>query len=84
MVRMTNCIIHNFKLDTKFFLYRFQKNEEKYMSFSDIIFPIVEYRAPKEGPKGIKQINNINKLNWLGYIVVKIKNNISNILQIPK
>lgn len=72
------------RLDKKFFLYEFQKTDEKYISLSRIIFPIVLYNAPKDGPKGIRQINKRNKLKLLGDIAVKIKNRIRSILQIAK
>jgi hypothetical protein len=66
------------------FLKELQKYDEKYISFSRIILPIVEYRAPNDGPKGIRQINKSNKLNLPGDIAVKIKNSIISILQINK
>lgn len=77
-------ISQSFKLDIKFFLQQFQKYDEKYISFSRINLLVVEYSAPKDGPKGIKEIKQRNKLNLSGDIEVKIKNSISNILHIVK
>lgn len=84
IVIATSSTNQSFKLEIKFFLYVFQKYEEKYISFSRITFPVVEYNAPKEGPKGIKQIKQKNKLNVSADITMKIKNIRSNILLIVK
>jgi hypothetical protein len=76
-------VSQSLRLDKKFFLYEFQKVEEKYISLSRIILPMVLYKAPKDGPNGIKQINKRHKLKLSGDSAVKIKNNIRSILQMP-
>ena len=64
--------------DLKLFLYALKKYEENEISFSLIISPIVEYRAPSASPNGIRQIKNNCKTLVGDFKKVKEDLNIAN------